>query len=268
MKIDHDLHVHTNISLCASPEATLEMCMEQCKRLGIKKMAITNHMWDHSVSGWEEIGRFYAVQDADYVFAIRKEIDEANKKGANFLFGCETEYSFKNRCPAISPAVAEQMEVVLVPNSHTHITMPKSFYEPHRKHAEYMIDSFWDIVKSDVAKYITAIPHPFLAVACPYDNHMLLNEIRDDEFKRCFDAAAEKGIALELNPNYIKNKSLSEIYDDPILRMFRIGKECGCKFTVATDAHSAEHFENYHLIYVLASLLDLREDDFHPIVRS
>ena len=112
------------------------------------------------------------------------------------LFGAEAEYSYENRRPAVTPDVAEQLEVLLVPNSHTHLTMPKDFYQPYEKHAEYMIDAFMDIVNSDVARYITAIPHPFMAVCCPYDNRILIDLISDDSFKRCFSAAAEKGIAL------------------------------------------------------------------------
>lgn len=272
MIIKHDFHVHTNLSLCADPKATLEMYVEKAKESGIDKMAITNHMWDHAISGWQGIGNddYYGIQDYEYVNKLRSEIDELNSanNGVKFLFGCEAEYSYKNRRPAISPKVAEQMDVLLVPNSHTHLTMPKQFYEPHRKHIEFMIDAFMDTVNSDVSKYVTAIPHPFMAVCCPYDNRLLLNEITDDEFKKCFSAAANKGIALELNPNFLKNKTLQKMYDDPIFRMYRIGKEEGCKFTVGTDAHGETGHDNYALIYVLASLLDLKEDDFAPITRG
>lgn len=266
MIITHDFHVHTNLSLCARPEATLELYIDKCKVLGLKKMAITNHMWDHAVGDWGE-GEFYSVQDYAYINTLRASVEEANRKGATFLFGCEAEYSYRHRRPAISPAVAEQMQVLLVPHSHTHLIMPKSFYEPHRKHIEFMIDAFMDIINSDVAQYITSIPHPFLAVGCPYDNQLLLNEITDDEFKRCFSASAKKGIALEINPHFINGKTLEEIYRDPILRMYNIGKQCGCKFTVGSDAHGKSDFDCFEKIYILCSLLDLTEEDFHPLTR-
>lgn len=269
MIIKHDFHIHTNLSLCAQSEATLEMYANRGKELGLEKMAITNHLWDHAIPDWEndENSEFYAVQDFEYILKERAAIEEANRNGANFLFGCEAEYSYKHRRPAISPAVAEQMDVLLVPNSHTHLTMPKSFYEPHEKHKDFMIDAFMDIVNSDVSKYITAIPHPFLAVCCPYNNRLLLDLITDDEFKRCFSAAAEKGIALELNPNFISKKPLNKAYDDPIFRMYKIGKDCGCKFTVGTDAHSSGGYDNFNLIYIICSLLDLKEDDFHNLTK-
>lgn len=262
MKITNDFHLHTNLSLCAKPEATLDLYAEKARRLGLKNLAITNHMWDHTIPDWDN--EFYEVQDFSYVQKILSEMEKASLKypNVNFLFGCEAEYSFKHRRPAISPQIAEKMDVLLVPNSHTHLTMPKSYYEPHKKHIQFMIDAFMEIVNSDVAKFITAIPHPFMAVCCPYDNHLLLNEITDDEFKRCFDAAAKKEIALELNPNFLKNKSLSQMYDDPIFRMYRIGKECGCKFTVGTDAHGSDGHDNFHLIYVMIALLELKDDDF------
>ena len=134
-----------------------------------------------------------------------------------------------------------------------------------------------DIVNSDVAKYITAIPHPFMAVGCPYDGRALIKMISDDTFKRCFDIAAEKGIALELNPNYlrkkefddhVRNENLAAMYTDQALRMLRIGKDCGCKFTVGPDCHGDNEEDlDYSYTYLLAGLLDLTEDDFHPLCR-
>lgn len=269
MIITHDFHIHTNLSLCAAKEATLEMYARKAKELGLKKMAITNHLWDHVIPDWEreENVEFYSVQDVPYISRIKDELKALNNGVTEFLFGSEAEYSFEHRKPAISVEAAEQMDVLLVPNSHTHLTMPKSFYYPPQKHADYMVDAFMDIVNSDVEKYITAIPHPFLAVCCPYDNRELLALISDDEFKACFTAAAEKNIALELNPNYIKGKTLAEAYSDPILRMFKIGKECGCKFTVGSDAHSEAGLENFRNIYILTALLELKEDDICSLAR-
>ena len=278
MIIDHDFHLHTNLSLCAHSTATLDFFLEKAAREGLKKIAITDHLWDHAVDGYQvRGGSFYEVQDFEHICKLRSEIDAHNAGGGiKVLFGAEAEYSYENRRPAVTPAVAEQLEVLLVPNSHTHLTMPKDFYEPRERHIEYMVDAFMDIVNSDVAKYITAIPHPFMAVCCPYDQKLLLEKISDDTFKRCFSAAAEKGIALEINPNYLKQKSfdgytrndtIAAMYRDPSLRMLRIGKECGCKFTVGTDCHGFDGDRDYSLTYLISSILELRADDFHPLAR-
>lgn len=279
MIINHDFHLHTSLSLCASRDASFDFFINKAKADGLNKIAITDHLWDHGVDGYQgRGGNFYEVQNFEHIMALKPEIDRYNRESGEVkvLFGAEAEYSFENRRPAVTPAVAEQLEVLLVPNSHTHLTMPKEFYHPYEKHAEYMIDAFMDIVNSDVARYITAIPHPFMAVCCPYDNRILIDLISDDSFKRCFSAAAEKGIALELNPNYLKknefegytrNGNLADMYRDPALRMLRIGKECGCKFTVGTDCHGHAGDLDYSYTYLLAGLLDLTEDDFHPLTR-
>lgn len=271
MLIKHDFHIHTNLSLCADKSASLDMYVSKAKELSLDKIAITNHVWDNTVCKWEHIEdgkrEFYTVQNVDYILTAKDEIKKYYSDDLEILFGCEAEYCFEKRKPAISVEAAEQMDVLLVPNSHTHLAMPKSFYEPHKKHIEFMVEAFMNTVNSDVAKYVTAIPHPFMAVACPYDNRTLLNEITDDDFKRCFDAAAQKGIALELNPNFLKSKSLKEAYNDLIFRMYRIGKECGCKFTVGTDAHSEKGYDNFEKIYIMTSLLELTTEDFHPSTR-
>ena len=269
MIITHDFHIHTNLSLCAAKEATLEMFAKKAKELGLKKMAITNHLWDHAIPHWvrEENPEFYTVQDVPYIRQIRDDVKALNNGVTEFLFGCEAEYCFEERKPAISMEAAEQMDVLLVPNSHTHLTMPKDYYYPPQSHADYMVDAFMDIVNSDVSKYITAVPHPFMAVCCPYSNRELLGLITDDQFKACFTAAAEKGIALELNPNYIKEKTLAEAYEDPIFRMFKIGKDCGCKFTVGSDAHSEAGLEHFRNIYIFTTLLELNDEDIHPLAR-
>ena len=279
MIINHDFHLHTNLSLCANKTATLDFFLKKAEEEGLEKIAITDHLWDGSVENMSEKARaFYEPQNFEHIKLLRAEIDEHNKKGIGprVLFGAEAEYDYKNRRPAISVEVAEQLDLLLVPNSHTHLTMPKSFYEPYDKHIEYMVDAFFDIVNSDVSKYVTAIPHPFMAVCCPYDQKQLIERIDDDTFKRCFSAAAERGIALELNPNYFKKKAfaeytrndtLSAMYRDPSIRMLKIGKACGCKFTVGTDCHGFDGDLNYEYVYLLAGLLDLTEDDFHPLTK-
>lgn len=53
------------------------------------------------------------------------------------------------------------------------------------------------------------------------------------------------------------------MYNDPALRMLRIGKACGCKFTVGSDSHAKGDDLDFSYIYLLTSVLELSEDDFH-----
>lgn len=80
--------------------------------------------------------------------------------------------------------------------------------------------------------------HPFDAVCCPYDIQVLYKMIPDDVFKELFDATAEKGIAVEINTSCFKGITKENFEQFGAMRMFRIAREMGCKFTFGSDSHS------------------------------
>jgi histidinol phosphatase-like PHP family hydrolase len=184
LKLEHDFHVHTHLSSCAKDSATIAHYVAKARELGIKKLGLADHMWDAAIPG---ASKWYSVQDFAHISTIREEIAAVEHEGIEFLIGAEGEYDYAHRGIALSEAVAEQLDFLIVPNSHTHMTMPKDFYEPHRKHAEFMLDAFYDIINSPLSKYVTAIPHPFMAVCCPYPNAQAIAE---------FDAPMEAMVKL------------------------------------------------------------------------
>jgi histidinol phosphatase-like PHP family hydrolase len=270
-QIDHDLHIHTCLSRCAEdlhqrPDRILEYGLEN----GLHTLCITDHFWDENVPGVKfgmEGGAYngYATQTCAH---IKLALPLPQHEGVRYLFGCETEYDPCRHGVAISEEVAERMDFILVPNSHTHMVMPKDLYEPYEKHANYMVNAYREIIESPVSRYITSMAHPFEAVCCPYDNRILIKLIPDDEYRRLFDRTAEKGIAYEINVSCWLKKTHAEIEADPVLHLFRLAKECGCRFTFGSDAHS----HTAHDVYMdqtsfIADLLSLKEDDLAPITR-
>ena len=201
MKIEHDFHIHTDLSICANETATLDNYIEIAKKLGLKKLGIANHFWDSKIDGAFD---FYKIQDFSHISKLKPEIEKANTAGLKIYFGAEAEYDPNHHDVSVTEEVAEQLDFLIVPNSHTHITMPRDFYESYDKHIDFMIKAYKDIINSKVSKYITAVAHPFCAVCCPYDREILLNMISDDTFKRLFDETANKGIAFELNVDYME----------------------------------------------------------------
>lgn len=261
MKINHDFHIHTDLSICANETATFENYMEIAKKLGLTKVGFSNHFWDKSIEGRFD---FYDSQDFEHISKLIPEIESAGDSGIKVYFGGEAEYAPNIGDVSVSEEVAERLDFLLVPNSHTHITMPKEYYEPYDKHIDFMIKAYEDILNSKVAKYITAVAHPFCAVCCPYDREILINRISDDTFRRLFDKTANKGIGFELNTSYIKdfNKSLEEIADTAHIRMYRLAKECGCKFIFGSDAHSSKDHNRYGEISdAFVEILGINEDD-------
>lgn len=265
MKITHDFHIHTDLSICANETATLENYLKIAKEIGLTKLGIANHFWDSKIEGRLD---FYKTQDFEHISKLKPEIEKANSDELKVYFGGEAEYDFKHHDVSVTEEVAEKLDFLLVPNSHTHATMPKEFYEPYQKHVDYMLQAYEDIINSKVSKYITAVAHPFCAVCCPYDREILLNMISDDTFKRLFDKTANKGIAFELNVDYMEKfkKTEEEIRCGAHMRMFRLAKECGCKFIFGSDAHSTKEHESYKkLTQIFADELELKEENIAEI---
>ncbi len=265
MKIKHDFHIHTDLSLCANETATLSNYLEIAKNLDLKKLGFADHFWDEKIDG---ANGFYQPQNFEHICELKKEIAKTPHDGIEIYFGCETEYDPYHRGVAITEERAEQMDFIIVPNSHTHMMMPKDFYEPYQKHVDFMIQAYEDIINSNVSRYITAMAHPFEAVCCPYPNSILIDMITDDQFKRLFDKTAEKGIAIEINVASMMKKTTDEIEKCSQIRLFRLAKECGCKFTFGSDAHSNTAHDTYHNADFVAKLLDLTENDLADIVKK
>ena len=270
MRIEHDIHIHTTLSLCAHDgTAKLDAYLELAKKQGIKKLGFADHMWDAAIPGASE--GFYKPQDFAHVSQLRQEIrDKDGTDGIKLYFGCEAEYDPWRKDIALTEEVAQQFDFILVPNSHTHMMMPKEYYEPKERHAQFMLDAFRDIVSSPLAKYVTSMAHPFSAVCCPYDRRVLYDLITPAQYREVFCMAKEANIAIELNTSGYPIDNLAHIMDEPSIRMFDLAKECGCKFTFGSDAHSAapgKQHDHWAVAYVLAQLLNLQEDDLADFVR-
>ena len=86
-----------------------------------------------------------------------------------------------------------------------------------------------------------------------------LNLLPEDELKKLFTKAAKLGCGIELN---YSDMSFGDEEADDVLRMFRIAKDCGCKFYFGSDAHHPSGFEKTKVVFERAiDLLGLTEDD-------
>lgn len=260
MKITHDFHIHTHLSVCAKDSATVEHYLQVAKVQGLKTLGFADHFWDEKCG--EPWNNFYKRQGLAHVLELKQELAAIDFDGVKVKFGCETEYNPRTKSAAVTPEVAEQFDFIIVPNSHTHMMMPKDFYEPYEKHKQFMIDAYNDVLDCEVSRYVKAMAHPFEAVCCPYDNAILMEMMSDDEYRRIYDKTAEKGIAVEINVACMLKWDKQRIVESQNLRMFRIAKECGCKFSFGSDSHSDSGHNNYDTVcQTVASELGLCEDD-------
>ena len=273
MKITHDFHLHTYLSLCAPDKTgTVKNYVDEAKRQGIKKLGLADHFWGSKPGDpkyYEKVNMnpesYYLIQNFEHISKKRSEMENEKANGVKLYFGCEAEYDPFCHGPAVSLELAEQFDFITVTNSHTHMMMPKSCYFPYQKHIEFMITAYEDIINSNVSRYITSIAHPFEAVACPYGYDLLMNMISDDEFKRLFDKTAQKGIAIEINTANMIKKPDWKLEISQKTRMLRLAKECGCKFIFGSDAHILSEFEAYSDVNRIAEFLDICENDIADI---
>lgn len=279
MNITHDIHCHTYLSLCGDKSATIPYYVQTAKELNLDTIGIADHMWGSKIPFPDEmrcssaaskhhsehVVNWYKPQDVAHCKQILRDIEESDTQGIKFLFGGEVEY-----CPgyglAISEEEAEKLDFIVVPNSHTHHLMPAAMYEPYEKHGVFMLKAAMEICTCSLSKYVTSLAHPFEAVNCLYPVQYIIDTITDEQFAEVFNAAKEAGIAAEINTGPFRELPEDEICNHYMIRILRIAKQCGCKFTFGSDSHR----QGAHRVFInacqkVAKLLELTDDDIMKI---
>ena len=130
--------------------------------------------------------------------------------------------------------------------------------------AEFMVDSFRSLMHNETLKgYSDLIPvsvaHPFQAVG--YKPHQTAAQalIADSVYGELFTLAARRGIGLEINP---------DTNNEEAFRMYGIARECGCRFTLGSDAHTRREMSLIGKTQPLIDRLSLTADDLMDFVRT
>lgn len=265
MKITHDFHFHTFYSNDADKSATIENYSKAAKETGYKKLGVAEHFWDDKIEG---AFNFYKPLTYDHVSQVKADIDKFSNDELKIYYGCEVEYNPAINGPAITEETAEKFDFIIVPHSHVHETMPSMYTESYDKHLSYLLEVYDNIINSNVSKYILSMAHPFELVRCPYSNEILIDMVSDDTFKRMFDKTAEKNIAVEINTGCLYNGRTDEaVQKCAQMRMFRLARDCGCKFTFGSDAHYWSDIKRGHQADFIANVLGLDDNDIAEFVR-
>lgn len=280
MKITHDIHAHTHRSLCALECATIANYVKSASELGITTIGIADHMWDETIPfpesfrhckvvdpTGESVMNWYRAQSIPHCRTVLEEIrEQEDLKGIHFLFGGEVEYA-PGLGAAITMEEAEKLDFIIVPNSHTHMTMDATLYEPYEKHGDFMVRAIMEICSAPTAQFITSIAHPFCPVCCPYPAEYVIDAIPEHLFREVFSAAKEKGIAAEINSSILAEVDPDQFRNHWMYYVLGIAKDCGCRFTFGSDSHTDVEQYNLRKGETFAQLLGLTEEDLHPLVR-
>ena len=265
MHITHDFHTHTVYSSDTGKSATFPLYISRAKKLGMTHLGFAEHFWDDSIEG---AFPFYRPLTREHMMRARQEFESYKNDDVRLYFGCEVEYDPVHKAHALTEATAEMFDFVLVPHSHSHETMPKEYYDDPKKHCDFLVDAYNNIIDSNVSRYITAMAHPFSLVRCPYPCGVLIDMVSDDTFKRMFGKTAQKGIAVEINTSCVfHNITFETLESSPHMRLFDLAKECGCKFLFGSDSHSSGSLEVLDQANAICEILKLDENDIASIAR-
>ncbi len=231
---DQDLHTHSVLSKCVtdkeqSPARILQYAVDN----RLDTVCLTNHYWDAAVPG---ASRWYTGQDFEH---LKKALPLPAARGVRFLFGCEADMTRDGRL-TIPAERFNDFDFVLISLTHyNHSHMGVGADAPARERAKLWVDRLSAVLDMPLPFHKVGLAH----LACSYmdlgnrANYIeTLNTISADTMAKLFSKAARLGVGIELNRC---DMSYSEREAYAVLRMFRIARDCGCRFFCGSDAHDA-----------------------------
>lgn len=234
---DHDLHIHTHLSLCSDdPAQNVSAICEYAKKQGLSRICITDHFWDSKVPGAMD---WYKLQDMDHIAA---SLPLPKTEGVDVLFGCETDMD-RFFTVGVDRSTFDSFGFILVPTTHLHMTgftLSDEDAKSLERRAKLWVERFDALLKCDLPFEKVGIAHLTCSLVAPAsreDYITVLNMLPEEDMKRLFSRAAELGVGIELNAYDMRYAPEEE---EAVLRPFRIAKAAGCKFFCGSDAHHPE----------------------------
>lgn len=256
--IDHDLHIHSQISRCSGdPAQTSERILQYAEENGFRVVCLTDHFWDETVegaSGW------YAGQNYAHI-CTAKPLPQSDS--TRFLFGCETEL---NRF--LTLGVSEQrmasLDFIIIPTTHFHMrgyTLTEEETASPQNRARAWVRRLDSVLSRSLPFRKIGIAHLTCGLIAPTREEYLetLASLSEADMRPLFERAAHLGVGIELNAD---DMSFAESEADVVLRPYRIAKACGCKFYCGSDAHHPHDLARAKQIFErTVECLELKETD-------
>ncbi len=256
--IDHDYHIHSQLSLCSGdPAQTTEAILAYAKENGLTEIVLTDHYWDENVPG---ANSWYQIQNYAHIAAA---LPLPQGEGVKFHFGCETELN-RDMTLGISAAVMDRFDFIIIPTNHLHMPGYEDMTSVEDRALLYVerLDKLLDMDLPFEKIGIAHLSCDLMAYnhVTDFDEHLrILDTIDDDSYRRIFAKLAQKGAGFELNfdPAQYTEEQLPRV-----LRPYKIAKQVGCKFYFGSDAHMPAELEQANRRFTtIARLLGLEESD-------
>lgn len=243
--IDHDCHIHSYLSPCAAdPLQTKERILRYAKENNYKRVCVTDHFWDELVPYTAPAEKWSKWCEGNSFEHISEILPLPEDKDVKFMFGCETDMDLYHNI-GVSRERMELFDFIIVATSHFHLRdFSLKDGATLEERALAWVDKFDALLDMDLPFHKVGVAHLSLGLWGKYKDGTPFNAwplISDDTMKRLFSKAVDKGVGIELNLDIRGN----EEFDTVETRPFRIAKECGCKFYLGSDVHTASGLDTY-----------------------
>ncbi len=255
---DHDLHIHSQLSLCSGdPEQTTASILQYAQKEGLHTVCLTDHFWDERVPG---ASPWYAQQDFAH---IRAALPLPQAEGVRFLFGCETEMDLHGQI-GLSDGRLDLFDFIIIPTTHFHMTgftVPATATTPGDR-AALWLQRLHALLDRPLPFHRVGVAHLTCSLIAQGDRATYLatlDALREEELCAVFGRAAQAGVGIELN---LFDMSFAAEEAETVLRPYRIAHRMGCRFYCGTDAHTPADWKNARAVFSRAiDLLGLTEED-------
>ncbi len=243
MIIPCDMHAHTYYSPCGrrltaagEPSATPGLYRGDALRLGLETIYLTDHFVEDPTD--PAAPQFYKGSGPAIVADLRRELATLGEAdGVRFLVGCETE-TYSTERVGVSPAMAAELDIVLAPTSHYHLTgVPQPDGDAPADVAHHMLT----MLASVVAKpWLDVLAHPLAEREELIGDLRAIYEAMDRRWlSDILGQAARVEMAVEINAASLNDEGIPH-YREVMADLLPLARSLGCKFTLGSDAHSVD----------------------------
>ena len=195
---DHDLHIHSGISVCSSDEAqSAERILQYALENGLKKICVTDHFWDDAIpcgSSW------YHKQNYAWIERILP-LPKSDK--VEFLFGAETEMD-KHLTIGMGKEYYDKFAFIIVPTTHLN-NVGFGLTDEEGASVEGRVQAWLrkvdGLLSADLPFHKVGAAHLACGLIAPKreDVRAVLETLPETELRRLFTRASDIGIGIELN---------------------------------------------------------------------
>ncbi len=211
----------------------------------------------------------------DYLLVPHSHLHMRNEVMAEFPEATEARALITERLHAAFPelndkqitAMAAQLkEADLLP------LVPELKTEAHEYISRAMVEGFLKLMENDdfrtlAGRLPVAVAHPFSPCGVPHaEKNDYLRLLKDEELADCFARAKSLGVFIELNVGAIFEVA-QDLAENEMVRVFRVAKQQGCRFTFGTDTHSLKGMELILRAGEVVDALGLTERDIADFVK-